>query len=312
MMEVEPASETLARFVSRLFDTPALRQAPALRKEEQALVFLRQNGPRLQPVYVSLGMDVALGWRAAAAAVEAAIRAESDRLLGAEISAMSSTRLTFSFYPALCGGRQLPSRARAELLALFQRLAARPVSRLALAGSLAASQSALTDKYIPQAMERRKYTAGEVSRVQRLSLPPADLADLVRFVLMLRPAAYLALAGSDTPEKDAGFSPLQWPYVQKAIAAVGGALPSFPPHLLSMGLRSTLAWPAAADVEAVGRLVAIFAHRGKALVPALVVDRGADTPDASWFNVTRRNARWRGLDPVMLDELYTIAAENGW
>jgi hypothetical protein len=44
----------------------------------------------------------------------------------------------------------------------------------------------------------------------------------------------------------------------------------------------------------------------------MVVDRGADSPDKSWFNVSRRNARWRGLDVSMLDELYTIAAENGW
>jgi hypothetical protein len=312
MRKVDTRGEVLARFVSRLFDTPALRTALALQKEEQGLQFLRANGPRLQPVYVSLGMDVSRDWREAASEIARAIRGESDRLLAAELSAMSNTRLSLSFFPALAGGRQPPQRARQELLALFTRLAARPISRAALAGSLAAAQSALTDKYIPQAVERRKYTAVEVSRVQRLSLPPADLADLVRFALMLRPAAYMSLASGDTPEKDAGFTPLQWPYVQKVLTGVCAALPSFPPPLVAMGLRSVLAFPATANVEAVARLAAILALRGRALVPALVVDRGADSPDKSWFNVNRRNARWHGLDPLMLDELYTIAAENGW
>ena len=284
----------------------------ALQKEEQGLQFLRANGPRLQPVYSSLGMDVGSGWREAASEVARAIKSESERLLAAELSAMSASRLTLAFFPALAGGRQPASRAREELLALFRRLAARPLSRSALSGSLAAAHSALTDKYIPQAMERRKYTAVEVGRVQRLSLPPADLADLVRFALMLRPAAYMTLSASDAPDKDAGFTPLQWPYVQKVLAMVCQSLPSFPPQLVAMGLRSVLAFPATENVEAVARLAAIFALRGRALMPSLVVDRGADSPDKSWFNVNRRNARWHGLDPLMLDELYTIAADNGW
>jgi hypothetical protein len=78
------------------------------------------------------------------------------------------------------------------------------------------------------------------------------------------------------------------------------------------GLRSTLAFPGAANVEAVARLTAILALRGRTLAPGMVVDRGAVGPDTSWFNVSRRNSRWRGLDPGMLDELYTIAAENSW
>jgi hypothetical protein len=310
--EVEAPGDALARFVSRLFDTPALRQLAALQKEEQGLQFLRVNGPRLQPVFVSLGMDVSRGWREASASVAAAIRAESDRILAMELASMSTTRLTLSFFPALAGGRQPPPRAREELHALFQRLAARPVSRAALSGSLAAARSELTDKYIPQAVERRKYIAVEVSRVQRLNLSATDLADLLRFALMLRPAAYLSITPGDTPEKDAGFTLLQGPYVQKVLAGVSGLLPSFPLSLIGMGLHSVLAFPATASLEAVSRLAAILALRGRALTPALVVDRGADSPDKSWFNVNRKNARWHGLDPLMLDELYTIAAENGW
>ena len=42
------------------------------------------------------------------------------------------------------------------------------------------------------------------------------------------------------------------------------------------------------------------------------VDRGADTPDKSWFNIARKNSRFFGFDDKMLEELYKIAAENGW
>jgi len=311
MKEVD-TSDPLSRFASRLLSMPALRLLPALQKEEQALQFLRANGPQLQPVFASLGMDLSQGWHDAAAKVTQAIRAESDRLLEHELSAISTSRLALSFFPSLTGGRQPPAAARGELLALFQRFARHPVSRSALAGSLSAAASDLTDKYIPQASERRKYIHVEVTRVQKLSLAATDLADLVRFDLMIRPAAYLFMAAGSAPEKDAGYSGLQEQYVQKILPGIAALLPSFPPSLLQAGVRSALPYPATAGVEAASRLTAIFALRGRALAPGVVVDRGADTPDKSWFNVSRRNARWHGLDPRMLDELYTIASENRW
>jgi len=186
---------------------PALRQLAALQKEEQALQFLRISGPQLQPVLASLGLDLNAGWQQAAGTVAHSVRTEVDRLLGIEIASLMNTRLTLSFFPAMAGGRQAPASARQELLALFQRLASQPVSRGALAGSLAATRADLTDKYISQAWDRKKYIYVEVTRVQRLALPPADLAGLLRFALMIRPAAYLYMTIGAASDKDAGFTP---------------------------------------------------------------------------------------------------------
>ncbi len=291
---------------------PALRQLAALQKEEQALQFLRISGPQLQPVFASLGLDLSAGWQEAAAMVARSVRAEVDRLLGTEIASLMSSRLALSFFPALAGGNQPPAGARQELLALIQRLASQPISRSALAGSLAATRFDFTDKYISRAWERKKYIYVEVTRVQRLTLPPAELSDFLRFALMIRPTAYLYMTIGSASDKDAGFTPLQDKYLQKITPAISALLPSFPPVLLMPGLRSTLAYPSTGNVEAVARLAAILALRGRTLAPGMVVDRGADGPDMSWFNVNRKNARWHSLDPRMLDELYTIAAENSW
>jgi len=304
--------EPVSRFALRLLETPALRLLPSLQKEEQALNVLRANGPQLLPVFTSLGLDGSRGWREPAALIARAIRAEADRMLSAEISELVSSRLELSFFPALAGGRQAPPRARDDLKSLVSRSAAHPVARIALAGSLAAALSDIIDKYIPQAWERKKYLYVEISRVQRLSLAPAEISDLARFVVLVRPAAYLSITAGQTMDKDTGYSPLQEQYLAKILPGIASQAPSLPGVLLNMGLRSTLAFPGTSTVEAVSRLGAILSMRGRALSPAVVVDRGADTPDKSWFNVQRKNARWRGLDGRMLDELYTIAAENGW
>jgi hypothetical protein len=296
----------------RLLETPALRQLSSLQKEEQAMSVLRINGPQLISVFTSLGMDVSRGWREPAALVSRALRSAADAMLAAEIAELLSSRLNFSFFPGVAGGRQAPPRAREELRALISRAAGHPVARSALSGSLAAARSDIIEKYIPQAWERKKYLYVEVSRVQRLSLPPAALSDLARFVVLVRPAAYLFVTPGEKTDKDVGYTPLQEQYLVKILPGIAGQAPSLPGPLLSMGLRSTLAFPETASVPAVSRLGAILAMRGRALSPSVVVDRGADSPDKSWFNVQRKNARWHGLDARMLDEMYTIAAENGW
>ncbi|MGO9308163.1 MAG: hypothetical protein ACLQDL_03960 [Spirochaetia bacterium] len=312
MRAVEPSPDPVSRFASRLLETPALRLLPALQKEEQALNVLRINGPQLIPVFTSLGMDVSRGWREPAALISRSIRAEADRLAAAEIARLLTERLVLSFFPGLTGGRQAPARAREELRALILRAAAHPVARSALAGSLAAALSDLMEKYIPQAWERKKYTYVEITRVQHLSLSPSDLSDLTRCVVLLRPVAYLYVTPGETADKDVGYSPLQEQYLSKILPGIASQAASLPRALLSMGLRSTLAFPGGGSVEAISRLGAVMAMRGRTLSPGAVIDRGADTADKSWFNVQRRNARWHGLDGRMLDELYTIAAENGW
>ena len=108
MRAVESAPDPVSRFASRLLETPALRALAALQKEEQALNVLRINGPQLLPVFSSLGLDVKRGWREPAALVSRAIRAEADRMMGAEVERLLSSRLMLSFFPGLVGGRPAP------------------------------------------------------------------------------------------------------------------------------------------------------------------------------------------------------------
>jgi hypothetical protein len=291
---------------------PALRPLSALQKEEQAINVLQVNGPKLISVFASLSLDVSQDWRVPAALVARAICAETDRIMAAEISRLLSERLVFSFFPSLTGGRQVPPRAKEDLRALIARAAAHPIARSALAGSLAAGQADLIEKYIPQAWENKKYVYVEITRVQHLRLSPADLSDLTRFVVLVRPAAYLYVTPGETADKVIGYAPLKEQYLSKILPSVCAQVPSLPCSLISMGLRSTLAFPECTSAEAISRLGAIMAMRGRALSPTTIVDRGADTADKSWFNIQRRNARWHGLDSQMLDELYTIASENGW
>ena len=312
MRKMESPGSALARFVSRMFEAPALRALSALQREEQALQFLKLNGPQLQPVMASLGAPATAGWKESVATLAREIRTLADQLLEGEISRAIDQRLQFSFYPALGTSRHPPAKAKEELAALCRRIANHPLGRRALSGSLSAVLSDLTDKYIPQIWERRKYIHVEVTRVQRLNLKADECSDLLRLALLVRPAAYLHVTPGGQLGPEAGFAAVQEQALQRVLPALCAMVPAVPAELVRMGLRGALPFPGTEGLEAIPRLAGIFSLRGRSLAPAMVVDRGADSPDKSWFNITRRNAAWRGLDPRMLDELYSIAAENIW
>ena len=92
-------------------------------------------------------------------------------MMGREVAELLSARLSLSFFPALAGGTTgTPARRAKSCVRSSTRAAAHPVARSALSGSLVIVRSAIIEKYIPQAWERKKYIYVEVSRVQRLAL----------------------------------------------------------------------------------------------------------------------------------------------
>ncbi|HTP59979.1 MAG TPA: hypothetical protein VMM82_13740, partial [Spirochaetia bacterium] len=188
---MDAPGDAIPRFVSRMFDAPALKRLTALQREEQALQFFRQNGPQLQPLLASMGIGGAPNWQETVAQLVREARSLADSMLEKEISRAADERVLYIFLPALGTSRPPSATVHEEIKQLCRRSANHPVARLALAGSLSAVLSDVTDKYISHIWERRKYTFMEVARVQRLTMKAEEGADLLRLALLVRPAAYL-------------------------------------------------------------------------------------------------------------------------
>ena len=81
MKKMDVRNDPIPRFISRMFETPALRALPALQKEEQALQFLRQNSLQLQPLLASMGIAAAAGWQETIERLVREIRSLADGML---------------------------------------------------------------------------------------------------------------------------------------------------------------------------------------------------------------------------------------
>jgi len=172
-------------------------------------------------------------------------------------------------------------------------------ARLAFNASFNLLHYKILDRYVSEIFTKRTPTYFELTRVQRNNLSAGDYLNYLRLLLIIRPAAFRKVRLEGFSESEVSLSdfmnvpPTMENYFAARTKSLYQELPGMPPELFRMALRSNIN----------------SAHHTQENRKA---DRGAETPDKSWFSVARKNVKHNGFDKRMLDDLYLIAGNNGW
>jgi hypothetical protein len=105
---------------------------------------------------------------------------------------------------------------------------------------------------------------------------------------------------------------VQTQFAEKVVHAAKKDLPILPDQVVKSAVSASISFIENRFIEATARIAALLAARCRNYQPSVRVDRGADSPDKSWLSIARRNYKFYGFDIEMLDEFYSVAAENGW
>ena len=101
-------------------------------------------------------------------------------------------------------------------------------------------------------------------------------------------------------------------FFKKLLLAVKQEFNEIDDKIIIMALKSNLPeWETELE-EASARFLYVMTGRFQEYKHFKKVDRGAESPDKSWFNIARKNASIYGFDKRILDELYMIAGDNNW
>jgi hypothetical protein len=180
-----------------------------------------------------------------------------------------------------------------------------------MTGPLAAIQLGLPDRYVDRSFAERQYIHFELTKVQRLRLEPRGVKTLLAVTLLLRPLVHLFTSTPDAAGREETSGVVSVQFASTVLGTLRSQVRALPPNLMRSAVTSNCSFLDDRRLEATARLAAVFASRGRSYNP-VHVDRGANGPDSSWFSVSRRNYKYYGFDIKMLDELYRIAADNGW
>ncbi len=306
-------NEKTRGFIRHLLDNPALRNQTPLQKEEQIIAFLDVNEKQLYPTLASPAFFPDKSWQQIRVILIQELLKVTDESLHAYMKRFVFEQLDLAF-TAFLGLSKVPQEEmKTRLLNLIGEITHKAAGRRALTGSFNALAFKLPEKYIEVIFNSRNYVRFELEKVQRLQMSKEEVKNLVKTSLLLRPSVYIL-----NPDGPAGGpqSTIRGTVQRHAANTVAEKLqkklPNYPMPVIKSGIESNLSFLENKDLLTTARLTTLFSHMAREYKPNMTVDRGASSPEKSWFSIARRNYRYFGYDIKMLDELYKIAAENGW
>ncbi len=312
--EMSGEKEKAAGFVRHLLENSALRNQTPLQKEEQLLAFLELNAQALYPTLASARFFPGKSWLEIRSLLVNELFKITDTALRGYFQRLIIEQMEMSF-AAFLGMKNVPQEEmKTELLHLSGQVVHTGNGRRALTGSFNALAYHLVEKYIDEIFQTRNYIRFELEKVQRLKMSKEELKNMLKVSLLLRPAVYLvSSAGPDKitalRRKSGCFKP---DIAEKVKQGLFERLPHFPEPVIRSGVESNISFLDNSRITATARLTLLFSNLANEYKPDMHVDRGASGPEKSWFSVARRNYRYFGYDIKMVDELYKIAAEQGW
>ncbi|MEW5815434.1 MAG: hypothetical protein AB1798_08595 [Spirochaetota bacterium] len=299
-------------FIKRLLLNPALQGLTPLQKEEQILQFLAQNANQLYPTLSSAGFFPDKSWEKIWLLLSQNLFEEINGELLSGLQQMINDKIDLSFIPFLRQQNWPYSKIKEELYNFLLQLLQKPETRRAFTGPHAALAYSFPDKYIDQVFFRKEYAYFEITKVQRLRMSKEEVKNFLLTSILLKPVIHILTVSGPQNQPENASGVVQSQFAEKVFGVVKGQLSSLPDQVIKSGINSNVSFTENRFLEATSRITSLFSARCRNYNPAQKADRGADSPDKSWFSIARRNFKFYGYDVKMLDEFYKIAAENGW
>jgi hypothetical protein len=312
---MERYRDKMRDFVQKLWTNPAIMNTPIQKKEAQILSFIRENQRNLQEAFHRPDFFPGLDWDSAVRLLITELTETTQQALRPRLDEVIDRAIhpaVRSYFQSHGGFEIETSRFRDFILDAMRQKQLRDQYM----ATLDAISYKLYDRYAAAAMTRHKFIYNELVRRDRVSIDATYMAEYLKLASLFRPLFYLKLREGPVENlslagvaKDPRTARSVLIGLQELLEREIGRVPE---GLLKPGLDSNLSSLDFPDISGAARMIQILVMRGVEYNPDLKQDRGAESPDKSWFNINRRTAKNYGYDGKFLEELYLIAGEEGW
>lgn len=316
---MEQYKEKMGEFVDKLFSNPNLGKASIIQKENNILAFIKENQQQLQTIFSQPAFFPDLPWEEA---VRALLTVLTDRVLGFFQSRVQ-TVVDSVIHPDIFAYFRSEGNSHIDK-AQFKEFILGTMRTKAVRDQYAAVFDAIQAKYFTRytmaVMAQRKTIYNELVRRDRLlKMDPALIPNYLSLCALFRPLFFYNI-NENSGDSGPPITPASVKNNSHQFDKVCGNLrkslhneigPVIDP-IFRPGLDSYLSADDHPDVGGAAKLISILVSRAAEYDPHQKVDKGAESPDKSWFNIHRRNAKYYGFDVHFLDELYRISGEEGW
>jgi len=174
------------------------------------------------------------------------------------------------------------------------------------------------EKYITKAYQRKEYIYNELFKVSQHGFKQDESLNLLKFLSCLRVIVFMPVPIDSSKKKIVNYftetvSPDEKKkYLQIVLNYLRQKIPNIDQTLFLLAIHSFLPAEKVKLEFSFSRVLSVLGLRAQEFVPVVKLDKGADTPDKSWFNIARKNYDLYGFDFKLVEEFFKIAADEGW
>jgi len=296
-------------FLSRLLANPTLLTLNPLQKEEHILSFLEINARQLLPTLSSDAFFPGQSWFAINTLLVGKLKEIIDESLVPGIQRQLYEKIDLGFLSMLRQKNWPQEKIKEGIFEFIRKVLLVNEGRRDFSGSYNALANQIVQKYIDNVFSTHSYVHFELTKVQRLKMNKDEIVNMINVSLFLRPAIYVFSASMN---RDSSSGIITKSFAEKVEESLIKEIPVLPIELVKSAVSSNLSFGDHKYLQATSRLTSIFNSLSKSLKTDMKIDRGASSPEKSWFSIARKNYKYFGWDIKMLDELYRFSAENNW
>jgi len=305
----------MREFLGKLWLNPALQKTSIDKKENQVLSFLRENQSQLQKIFSQSDYFPNLSWNQAVTLLLTELVEKLLETIIPKIDHISKNIMSPSILKALESEEEIDPERFKQFLIDQMRV---KVMRDHYLSAIQIISLNYYSNYIPPAIERHKYIYNELVRHDKLKIDTAHLISYLSIATLFRPVFHLPIKMRDdskettTLVKSISDRKLFDVLVRRLHDSMNEQIGKIPEMIFLPAIQSNLMLADFPNITGAARFIAVISARSADYLPMEKKDRGAESPDKSWFQINRRNSKIYGLDGDMMDELYQIAGEKGW
>jgi len=306
-------------FVDHLLSNPGIKSEPLLIGEGMIMNFLVQNLPQLKITFKNNQFFPHLEW---SQVLELIFENLYGRVSGIVLPVINQfiDNADFSFLDKLYNGGTIADKFRREKLHEFvQMVFKNRDSRFNMNSTINVFNYSIPEKYIAEIFKRRDFLHNELVRVQKTNIGANEYVDFLKIMFLVKNIVFLRLQlNPSNPEaklcmNDIGKNKKNLQsYTESLVNYLTPLLPGFPDRLIRLAVKSNFSAEMQEQDEASSKLVYILSARFQNYKHVAKIERGAESPDKSWFGIAKKNADHFGYDKRILEALYLIAGDNNW
>jgi hypothetical protein len=318
-MMTEADKKKIGDFVNHLLSNPNIKNESTLVAEGMLLNFIVQNREQLKVTFKTPQFFPHLDWNESLSAIVSTIY---NLVIGSVMPVLDGFIETFDTEALnkISKNTKFPESFHREKLKSFtQSIMQNKDARYNMNSVINIFKYNALERYLGEMFAGRDYLYNELVRVQKTYLECDEYITYLKVLLIVKNAAFVKIPlASESAEKkfnlnDSINSPaVLKKFLDSLLSNMKKQLPNLPEKTLKLAIKANM-WEKQTELEdSSSRFLYIFSKRYHDYKPVDRVDRGAESPDRSWFGIARKNAEYYGFNKRMLDELYRISGDNNW